>query len=275
MPKIDRVTITVKSDILKKIDNLIDGKTIRNRSHAIESLLRESLHKTDINSALIMAGGNAPDLGPLTREIPKPLIPVHGKPILYHQIKFLSRYGIDNLFVACGKEQDKIQEYFGNGSRFGVNIEYLREERPLGTAGALGMLKGRLKNTFLMLNVDTLIDLDIFEAVRFHKSISTLATVVLANVDDPQHYGVARMRGNRILEFVEKPRRPPTNLINAGVAMFEPDVLNVVSKGRLMIQELYKKLTAMKQLGGYVYDGRIFDVGTATGYEQALKGWKP
>ncbi len=274
MGKIERVTITIKPDVLKKIDKMVDGKNVRNRSHAIESLLADSMHKTELNTALIMAGGDAARLRPITYEIPKSLIPIHGKPMLYHQLKFLSRYGIDNIFLALGKHSNKVIEYFGDGGRFGVNIEYIQENTPLGTAGALAALKGRVKNTFVMLNVDTLIDVDISEALRFHKSVGTAATVVLASVDDPQNYGVAKMRGSHILEFVEKPKIPPSNLINAGFSVMEPEVVALVSKKRFMIEELYEKLAAKQALGGFVHDGQFFDVGSHAGYEKAIKKWK-
>jgi NDP-sugar pyrophosphorylase family protein len=274
MKKIERVTITIKPEILKKLDKMIDGRKIRNRSHAVESLLLDSIRKTDINTALIMAGGDAANLRPISYEIPKALIPIHGKPILYHQIKFLSSFGIDNIFIAVGKHSEKIIEYFGDGGRFGVNIEYIHEERPLGTAGALSYLKGLVKNTFVMLNVDTLIDIDLPELFRFHKNAGSMGTVALATVDDPEKYGVARMRGNSVLEFVEKPRFPPSNLINAGLSLFEPEAIRLVSKRRFMIEELYEKLTRLHNLSGFVHDGQFFDVGNHAGYERAIKNWK-
>jgi len=274
MSKIERVTITIKPELLKKLDNMVDGKNMRNRSHAIESLLIESLHKTDINTALIMAGGDSTRLRPISYEIPKPLIPIHGKPILYHQIKFLARYGIDNIFIAAGKHKDKIIEYFGDGNKFGVNIEYIEEKTPLGTAGAISALKNKVKSTFIMLNVDTLVDVDISEMFRFHRSIGSNATVLLTSVDDPQNYGVARMRGNDILEFVEKPKNPPSNLINAGFSLLEPVVIQIVPKKHFMIEKFYEKLARQHSLAGFVHDGQIFDVGTPEGYEKAIKKWR-
>lgn len=274
MKKIERITITIKPDILKKLDNMVDGNAIRNRSHAVESLLIDSLHKTEMNTALIMAGGDAASLRPISYEIPKPMIPIHGKPILFHQIKLLSSYSIDNIFVSVDKNSEKIIEYFGNGSRFGVNIEYMHEKKPLGTAGALRELRGKVKKTFVMLNVDTITNVDLSQLFNFHKSVNSIATVVLSTVDDPKNYGVARMRGNEILEFVEKPAKPPSNLINAGFSILEPEVINLVSKKHFMIEELYEKLCKLQKLKGFVHDGPVFDVGTHAGYERAIKNWK-
>ena len=207
MANLERITITIKPELLKKIDKMIDKNSIRNRSHAVEYLMLKSIQKTDLNTAVIMAGGDAASLGPIKHEISKPLIPIHGKPVLYYQIKLLRKYGIDNIFLCVGKKHDKIKEYFGNGEKFGINIEYIIEDNPLGTAGPLRLVRDSIKNTFLFLNVDTLMNPDISEALEFNKKQQNEATVFLITVDDPTHYGVARLRGNNILEFVEKPSK--------------------------------------------------------------------
>src|SRR3972149_10373743 len=152
---VSRVTITIKPDLLKKLDKMVDKKSIRNRSHAVESLLVRALNKVEIDSALIMAGGDAVNLRPITHEIPKALIPIKGRPILEHQLNVLKKFDIRNIFVSVNHMHDKIRERFGNGSSLGVNINYLVEEKPLGTAGSLSLLKAR--GTVAMLNVDTLI----------------------------------------------------------------------------------------------------------------------
>ena len=252
-----------------------DKENIRNRSHAIENLVLKAMHKTDIDTAVIMAGGDASGLRPITYEIPKPLIPIQGKPILWHQIRFLKKYNIDNIFVTIGEGYEKTKHYFGDGSKFGVNIDYIIEKKPLGTVGALRLLKNNISRTFLFLNVDTLMNPNISEAIDFHKKQNTTATVFLVTVDDPSDFGVAIMRGNSILEFVEKPHAPTSNLINAGFCIMEPDIFKFVPKKRCMIDELFKRLASLHKLSGFLHDGTIFDVGTPAGYEKAIKNWKP
>ncbi len=273
MRNIERVTITIKKDLLNRVDRMIDGESVKNRSHAIEQLIQKSVSKADVNTALIMAGGEGADLGPITYEIPKPLIPVHGKPILEHQINMLKKNGIDSIFVAISKNQESIRDKFGDGSKHDVRIRYLIEEKPLGTAGALSIIKDKINSSFLMMNVDTLINPDIHEIFDFHKKQRTSATIVLATASDPTTYGVVRMRGEKVLEFVEKPKQAPSNLINAGMSIFEPDIFRYVS-GKMMIKDLFQKLCKNGQLSGFLHDGQMFDVGTHEGYEKAIKQWK-
>ena len=273
---VDRVTITIKKDILRRIDGMIDGREVRNRSHAIENLLVKSLVKTGLDTALIMAGGEGANLRPITYEIPKPLIPMRGKPILEHQINLLKRHDITNILLSVNYMNDKIIEYFGNGRRFGVDITYLVEERPMGTAGPISLAREYITKPFLFLNVDTLMDPNIYDMYEFHKKNRKLATVMLTTVSDPSHFGVVRMRGNQILKFVEKPniKKAPSRLINAGLCVFDQQVTGMVPKRKMMIEELFGKLSKEEQLVGFLHDGMTFDVGTSKGYEQALKEWK-
>ena len=122
----DRLTITLRKDILEKLDNLIDGVTLRNRSHAIESILERSL-MPQVTQAVILAGGVGVNMRPFTYEIPKALIPVHGKPLVEYLIEELRDAGIRTIVMATGHLGDKIIDHFGNGSKFGVTIQYSQE----------------------------------------------------------------------------------------------------------------------------------------------------
>jgi NDP-sugar pyrophosphorylase family protein len=271
---VERVTITIKKDVLERIDSMIDGKGIRNRSHAVENLILKSLGRK-LDTVLILAGGEGTKLASV-KEVPKPLIPVHGKPILEHQINLLKKYGIRNIILSVGYMHNRIREYFGNGSRFDVGIEYIVEKKPLGTAGPIGLVKDQLTDSFALLNVDTLMNPDINEMYQFHKKEGTLATVLLVTVDNPSLFGVAKMRGNRILGFVGRPslKNAPSRLVHAGFCIFEPDVINFIPKGRFMIEDLFQRLAKREAISGFVHDGPIYDVGTAEGYSRAIKNWK-
>ena len=135
---VERVTITLKSDILKRLDKMVDKRNVRNRSHAIETLLSKAFSKTDIETALILAGGEGVNLRPITYEMPKAMIPINGRPIMEHQIEMLKKYDIRNLVISVGHMKEKVMEHFGNGSKSGVNIEYIIEDKPFGTAGCIG-----------------------------------------------------------------------------------------------------------------------------------------
>ncbi|HIJ99122.1 TPA: NTP transferase domain-containing protein [archaeon] len=155
MPK-DRITITLEKELLKKLDTLVDGRDIRSRSHAIERALFSHLEEGKVKQALILAGGEGTRLRPFTYEIPKPLIPIKGKPMLEHIINHLLAYGVKNFILSVGYMSEKIISHFGDGKKLGVHIDYVIEKERLGTAGPLRLAKDLLEEDFLMLNGDIL-----------------------------------------------------------------------------------------------------------------------
>ena len=272
----ERVTLTIDSGILKQIDKKINGSTIKNRSHAVEMILRSSLGSSGLRKGMILAGGKGTRLKPITDEIPKPLLPVHGKPILQYGIELFKKFGITEIALSIGYKGDKIKEYFGDGSRFGVNIIYIEENEPLGTAGPLNLAKKFLTETFVMCNADELKDIDLFDMYIAHKENNATATIALTTVPDPSNYGVARMQGQRIVEFLEKPENPPSNLISAGLYILEPEVLDYVpKKGFAMVEkDVFPKIAAKGKLYGYHFAGQWMDTGTLDRYDRAIKEWK-
>lgn len=272
---VSRVTITIKPEILKKLDKMVDKKTVRNRSHAVESLITKALNRVEIDTALIMAGGDGVSLRPITYEMPKALIPIKGRPMLEHQLNILKKCDLRNIFASVNHMHGKIMERFGNGSNFGVNITYLIEDAPMGTAGSISLLKSHAKGTFAMLNVDTLISgLNIPEIYEFHKREGKLATVLLSQAHNTHRFGVARMRGNLVTDFAEKPAKSDSKLVNAGFCIFEPEVMKLVPDRKFMIEDLFGLLAKKEQLCGFIHDGAVFDVGDHGGYEKAIKEWK-
>lgn len=260
---VERVTITIKPGNFKKIDEMIDGKEIRNRSHAIENLILKVMGK-ELDTALVFTGGG--------NNI-KSLIKVHGKPILEHHINMLKKYNIKKILLSIDHGYQEINNYFGS-SFSGIDITYLVEDSPLGSAGSISLAKDYINSTFVVLNVDTLINPNIPEIQKFHQKQGCLATVLLITTDDPTAFGVVKMSGNHILEFVEKPKiiNAPSRLINAGICIFEPQTFDLIPKGRFMIEALFNKLAKQSQLCGYVHDGLVFDV--VKDYEKAVKQWK-
>lgn len=272
---IERVTVTIKKDLLKRIDDSVDGKMVRNRSHAIENMLLKALHKVDLDTVMILAGGEGAKLRPITYEIPKAMIPIRGRPILEHQINMLKKYDIRNIILSVGEMHEKIRDYFGDGSKFGVNLHYVVEERPLGSAGPIAMMKDFTSKTFAVLNVDTLMNPDIAGMFEFHKSQGKLGTLLLSSTYHPEAFGVVRVSGNTITEFIEKPKsKVQSPLISSGFYVFEPSITGHIPRNKFMIGELFKKLAEEEKLAGFLHDGYTYDVGTHEGYEKAIKEWK-
>jgi len=129
----ERVTITLESTLISELDDTVDGTRIRNRSHAIEFLLRKSLNHRSPKKALILAGGKGTRLRPITYEIPKPMVPIQGRPLIEHTINLLRKYDVRDITISIGYLGEKVKEYFGDGSKFGVKIRYVIENEPLGT----------------------------------------------------------------------------------------------------------------------------------------------
>jgi len=273
----ERVTLTLDSEILKQIDSTIDKSRVKNRSHAVELLLAKALGSTVPKTAIILAGGKGKRFGPISREIPKPLIPLHDKPLLAHVIALLRNYNIRNIIISIGYKSEKIKEYFGNGRNFGVNITYMEENEPLGTAGPIKLAAPYLDGSFLVCNADDLMNIDLSDMFRFHKSKKGTITIALTTVEDPSSYGVAMMKGDSIIDFIEKPKKEeaPSNLINAGLYILEPSVIELIPKGFAMLEkDVFPKLASQGKLFGYAFSGKWFDIGTLERYEKALDEWK-
>jgi len=272
-----RITITLDQDLLNKIDSLVDKEKIRNRSHAIESLIIKTL-KPKISQAVILAAGKGVRWRPLTYEIPKALIPIKGKPILEHTINYLRDYNIRNIFVVVGSLGEKIKAYFGNGERFGVNITYIEDKKEKGTAPALKAVKNFIKKEpFLFWYIDEIADININDLISFHVNHKALGTVALSSVSDPIGLGAVKLQGPKITEFLEKPSRKKIEsyVVNAGIFIFQPEVFNYINNKILSLEkEVFPKIAEEKKLYGYLFSGKWFDIGTPKIYAQALKGWK-
>ncbi|PIZ49759.1 hypothetical protein COY28_06075, partial [Candidatus Woesearchaeota archaeon CG_4_10_14_0_2_um_filter_57_5] len=224
-------------------------------------------------AAVILAGGQGTRLRPITYEIPKALIPVHGKTITEHLFDLLLKYGVRDVTMSVGYLRERIKAYFMDGARFGLRVSYVEENEPLGTAGSLQGLS--FKGPFIVSNGDELKDIDIAAMYAFHRKHKALATIALTTVAEPQHYGVALMEGERILAFVEKPKDPPSNLISAGFYILEPEVLQRIPDGFAMFEkDVFPVLAKEGRLYGFPFSGQWFDTGNLERYERALKLWK-
>jgi len=272
----ERLTITLRKDLVKELDAMVDGIKVRNRSHAIEVVVSKVLESKRVRKAVILAGGKGTRMRPLTYEMPKPMIPLKGKPLVQHIIELCRKYEVREIIMSIGYMGDKIRDHFGDGSHLGVDIKYVNEDEELGTAGPLLLAKEHLTGPFLMFNGDVLSDIDLGDLISFHAEQNALATIALTQVQDTSSFGVARLKGHRIVGFVEKPKGgEDSKLINAGVYVLEPEVLDYIPKGKSMLErDVFPKLSDEGKLYGYPFDGQWFDTGTPEAYERAIKNWK-
>jgi dTDP-glucose pyrophosphorylase len=193
------------------------------------------------NLMVIMAGGEGTRLRPHTNSCPKPLLPVGGKPMLEHIIERARAEGFQRFVLAIHYLGHMIEDYFGDGSRWQVQIDYLREESPLGTAGAIGLLDPRPDTPFLVSNGDVLTDIRYGELLDFHCFHGASATMAVRLHEWQHPFGVVRTKGVDIIGFEEKPIA--RSHINAGIYVLEPMVLDALSVGeRCDMPTLFSRL---------------------------------
>lgn len=274
-----RISITLDEDLVMRIDRIVDGYKIKNRSHAIEKILMKKLNEQSITQAIILCGGEGQSLKPITYELPKPMIPVRDKPVLEYIIKHLKDEGIKDIILVVDYKHEKIISYFGKGRSMGINIRYIIEDRPHGTGGFLKSAKDMINDTFLLLYGDVLSKVDIHDMLKTHRGNKALATMALSTTSDTTSYGVANLKGENITGFIEKPSpgESPSNLINAGVFIIEPELLEKVptrEDDKIMIESIFEELAKLGKLAGYVYDGKWFHLETPEIYEKAIKEWE-
>lgn len=184
------------------------------------------------NPVVIMAGGKGKRLLPLTRDIPKPMVEVGGKPMLEHILQQFIRQGFTRFHIAVNYLGHMIEEYFGDGSMWKCTIEYMHEKEPLGTAGALSLLSKAPEHPFIVINGDILSSVDFGELLDYHLASRSAATVCARMHRMEVPFGVIELKDNMLEAIVEKPVYE--NLISAGVYVMEPTVLRHIPKGKPM-----------------------------------------
>lgn len=183
--------------------------------------------------AVIMAGGQGSRLRPLTCELPKPMVPIVNYPVMEYIIELLKREGITDIAVTSFYLPQKIEDYFGNGEKWGVNLQYFVEKEPLGTAGSVHNADELLDETFIVISGDAITDFKLDEAIRFHKDEKADATLILARESIPLDYGVVMTDDNgRIVRFLEKPNwgQVFSDTINTGIYILEPVIFDLYEK---------------------------------------------
>ncbi len=274
---VERLTITLDKEMLDAIDLMIDNVEVKNRSHAISVLLKKALGATMPKKAVILCGGVGSRFRPITYEIPKALIPVHGKPIVEHLLDLFKKFGVRDIVLCVGYLKERIREYFGDGAKFGVRIRYIEEDEPLGTAGGIKKAREMLQEPFFVTNGDELKDVDLTDMYLTHKTNKSSITIALTTVEDPSAYGVADLSGSKILRFIEKPTKEeaPSNYISSGLYIMEPENIDLIPDGFSMLEkDVFPKVATSGRLFGYPFSGQWFDTGNPERYERALKNWK-
>lgn len=227
--------------------------------------------------ALFLAGGKGTRLQPLTDKVPKPMVQIMNRPLLERTMISLKECGISEIVISSCYRSRYIKDYFGDGGQLGLKIQYIVEDLPLGTGGAIKNAESLFDNTFLIFNADILCDIDIKKLVEYHKSMKVLATIAATEVADPSAYGAIEFDSDDyVLSFIEKPKPEEilSNYINAGIYVIEPEIFReipvdiLVSIERDVFPKILKK---GHKLAVYKDSSYWADIGTLDKYMQVHK----
>mgnify|MGYP001626181392 CR=1 FL=1 len=224
--------------------------------------------------SIILAGGFATRLRPLTLTRPKPLLPILDRPLLDWIINDVIKAGVKEIIISVRYLSDVVKNFCSNAS-YAADIAFAEEVRPLGDAGPLKLINELygLDSTFTVIYGDIFSNIDLGSVIDFHRKNDGIATIVVTEVEDPSKYGVAAVDDDgRVLEFVEKPPRElaPSNLVNAGVYVFEPEVLKYVpDTPAKLAKEVLPKLVKEGVIYAYRHKGIWHDIGVPAEYLKA------
>lgn len=218
--------------------------------------------------AVILAGGKGTRLRHISQKTPKPMVKIGPLPVLEHQIRLLKEYGINRITLVTGYLSEVIEQYFADGSRFGVTLDYFREQTPLGTTGGIKRLQHILTDDFLVFYGDVMVNMDLARLVRFHRAKTAAATLVVHPNDHPCDSDLVELDGqDRIVAFYPKPHPPHRyfrNLVLAGVYVLSPAILRHLPKQQAADfgRDIFPKVVSTERLYGYRTAEYIKDIGT-------------
>lgn len=216
---------------------------------------------------VIMAGGKGTRIVSINDEVPKPMIPIAGKPILEHQIECLVKQKLKEIIIVIGYKGEVIQNYFEDGKRFGVNIKYIREETPLGTAGALYYLKEKINEDFFLINGDIIFDIDFCRFYQYHKRNGSYATIFTHPNSHPHDSSIVVADENGKVtcwHSKEEDRGWYKNCVNAGIHLLSPEIFKMfpVLEKKDLDRDILKSLIKQDKLYSYQSPEYVKDIGT-------------
>lgn len=233
----------------------------------------EELLKPEVkpNKVVLMVGGLGTRLYPLTKETPKPMLKVGDKPILETIVSRFADYGFVDIIMCVNYKAEMIQQHFGNGSKFGVKIEYVLEQDRMGTAGALSLLTTRPSEPFFVMNGDLLTNVNFESLLDYHQIHQATATMCVREYDFQVPYGVVKVEGDQIQSIVEKPIHK--FFVSAGIYMLSPETLEHIPHNEYFdMPTLFENLIAKKNSTiSFPIHEYWLDIGRMNEYEQAIR----
>lgn len=269
MRKRTRLTITLPNELIKRVDTLVDGSVIRNRSHAVEKILSEGLSPA-VSQAVILAGGKSAKRRSL-------LSLINGQHLLQIILGQLKTHGILECIICT--EHDiiaELQQRFGDGRVLGCQITYISEVEPLGTAGALRNCAHLLNQApFLVLHGDVLTSINLTEFIQFHLNEQKNATIGVKPRLGERSFGQVFLQGNSIIKFLEKGTDRGISIVNTGLYVLDPKVLELIPNQNPVFLEsdVFPVLAKQGQLSAFIFQGLWYDITTPSLLEEAARRW--
>ncbi|MBN2251936.1 MAG: NTP transferase domain-containing protein [Candidatus Altiarchaeota archaeon] len=234
--------------------------------------------------AIVLAAGEGKRLRPLTSTRPKPMLPVAGKPILEWDLEALSKAGLSRAVIVAGYRKESIMDFFG-GKFKGMKLEYVEQKEQLGTAHAVSIAKDSIRGDFLVMNGDLIVSAELIRRfLKDHEKSGSVNSMCLVKVSDPGQFGVVELSGPNVKKITEKPARPKSNLVNAGIYLFNRGIFDLITKVEKSLRMEYeltdaietmipgKKICGFPAAGTWIDIGRPWDIITAN--EAVLKETK-
>lgn len=230
--------------------------------------------KIKTNRVILMVGGLGTRLRPLTQDTPKPMLKVGNKPILQTIVEKFAEYGFVNITMCVNFNANIIRDYFGDGKEFGVNIDYVLEQKRMGTAGALSLLKERPSEPFFVMNGDLLTNVNFEHILNYHALNKATATMCVREYDYEVPYGVVKMNDNKIIEIAEKPVQK--FFVSAGIYMLSPEILDLIPKNDFYdMPAVFEKLINLsKNVVSFPVMEYWLDIGRMEEYQRANEEYK-
>lgn len=227
--------------------------------------------------AILLAGGLGTRLQSVVHDRPKPMALIEEKPFMEYVVHELSRHGITEIIFAVGYKGSMVEDYFGDGSRFGVTVSYAYEETLLGTAGAIKNAAAYMKgNQVFVLNADTFYQIDYQRLVRLSQEKELSMALVLRKVPDVSRYGQAVLEDNRLTGFNEKVQEAKPGTINGGIYLLTRELIDEIPEGKVSLENdmIPRWLQEGRRLGGIVNDGYFIDIGIPEDYYRFIRDVK-
>lgn len=265
---------TARDELLRLMtEHGIEQVPLLNKGRVVDvAFIRDLVYAPrEENPVVIMAGGEGQRLRPLTKEAPKPMLPVGGRPLLETVLSQVRQSGFSRVLMAVNYRAEQIEEHFGSGERFGIAIDYIREPTRLGSAGALRLAQEQLDRPFIVLNADLLTNVNLSALMRFHEHDENLITVGVRRYVLEVPYGVVELSDTRVRGLREKPSIEL--FVNAGIYAVSPDAVSLMpSEPREfdMTDLISESLTRELRVGAFPVREYWLDIGQISDYERAV-----